>query len=80
MTNVVVIGAGMSGIACARALQSAGIHVRVIDKGRGIGGRVATRRAEVAGTPISFDHGAQYLDQSEAAKEIVALGQDAVSN
>lgn len=78
MTDVVVIGAGMSGIACARALRSASIPVRLIDKGRGIGGRVATRRAEVAGTSISFDHGAQYLDQSEAAKEIAALGQDAV--
>ena len=78
MSDVVVIGAGMSGIACARALQAAGIPVRVIDKGRGIGGRVATRRAEVAGTPVSFDHGAQYLDQSEAAKDIAALDQDAV--
>ena len=41
----------------ARTLQAAGWHVAVIDKGRGVGGRMATRRIE-AGT---FDHGAQFL-------------------
>ena len=62
MTRTLVIGAGMTGIACARALQDAGWPVRVIDKGRGIGGRMATRRAEtLAGRPLRFDHGAQYL-------------------
>ncbi|HBY13626.1 MAG TPA: hypothetical protein DEG78_10690, partial [Rhodobacteraceae bacterium] len=34
--GVVVIGAGMSGIASARALQAAGLPVRLIDKGAGI--------------------------------------------
>ncbi|MDB2530473.1 NAD(P)-binding protein, partial [Paracoccaceae bacterium] len=29
------MGAGMSGIACARALQAAGLPVRLIDKGAG---------------------------------------------
>ena len=48
MSDVVVIGAGMSGIACARALQAEGVPVRLIDKGRGIGGRMATRRTAVA--------------------------------
>ena len=49
MSDVDVIGAGMSGIACARALQAEGVPVRLIDKGRGIGGRMATRRPAVAG-------------------------------
>ena len=52
MIDIVIIGAGMSGIACARALRKAGAPVRLIDKGRGIGGRVATRR--VAVTDNSF--------------------------
>ena len=52
MIDIVIIGAGMSGIACARALRKAGVPVRLIDKGRGIGGRVATRR--VAITDNSF--------------------------
>ena len=59
MSDVLVIGAGMSGIACARALQAEGVPVRLIDKGRGIGGRMATRRTAVAGKTITFDHGAQ---------------------
>ncbi|MEL7164360.1 MAG: FAD-dependent oxidoreductase [Pseudomonadota bacterium] len=70
---MVIIGAGMAGIACARALKSAGVPVRLIDKGRGIGGRVATRRVEVAGDLVTFDHGTQYLDDSAAAKAIAGF-------
>jgi renalase len=55
--TVAVIGAGLSGLACARALGDAGFRVVVFDKSRGIGGRLATRRAEFG----SFDHGAQYF-------------------
>ncbi|MEM8974023.1 MAG: FAD-dependent oxidoreductase [Pseudomonadota bacterium] len=80
MTDVVIIGAGMSGIACARALRAAGVQVRIIDKGRGIGGRVATRRAEVAGQQVTFDHGAQYLDQNDDTATIAELGEDATNH
>jgi predicted NAD/FAD-dependent oxidoreductase len=57
-----VIGAGLAGLACARALAAAGVAVRVFDKGRAPGGRLATRRAETGtGLRLGFDHGAQYL-------------------
>lgn len=78
MIDVAIIGAGMAGIACARTLRAAGVPVRVIDKGRGIGGRVATRRVDISGERITFDHGAQYLDQSEHAAAIAALAPSAV--
>lgn len=55
--QVVVVGAGISGLACARALQDAGRSVRVIEKGRGVGGRLATRRIGAA----RIDHGAQFF-------------------
>jgi renalase len=55
--SVAVIGAGLSGLACARALGEAGLHVRVFESQRSPGGRLATRRFAAA----SFDHGAQYL-------------------
>ena len=55
--SVAVIGAGMAGLACARALLRDGEDVRVFDKGRAPGGRASTRRHDVG----SFDHGAQYL-------------------
>jgi len=56
MTDIIIIGAGIAGLACARPLADAGLHVIIIDKGRGIGGRVATRRAD----DLRFDHGAPY--------------------
>ena len=55
--SVAIIGAGLSGLTCARTLQDAGFHVQVFDKSRGVGGRLATRRTDHG----SFDHGAQYF-------------------
>ncbi|MBU6365476.1 MAG: FAD-dependent oxidoreductase [Gemmatimonadetes bacterium] len=52
--RVLVVGAGIAGLACARTLQDAGVEVTVLDKGRGVGGRTSTRRGD-GGT---FDHGA----------------------
>lgn len=56
--KIAVIGAGMAGLACARALQDAGFRPVVFDKGRSPGGRLATRRLD---GDIRFDHGAQYV-------------------
>jgi hypothetical protein len=56
-----IIGAGMAGLACGRDLVARGITVRLFDKGRAPGGRVATRRVTTAqGAVLQFDHGAQY--------------------
>jgi renalase len=57
MIEVAVIGAGIAGLTCARKLQQAGKSVVLIDKSRGLGGRLATRR--LAGTHA--DHGVCYL-------------------
>ncbi len=56
--SVAVIGAGVAGAACARALIDAGHVVTVFDKGRGPGGRCSTRSAD---NDRRFDHGAQYF-------------------
>ncbi len=46
----------------ARTLQSRGIRVIVFDKGRSVGGRLATRWVETAADEKSyFDHGAQFF-------------------
>jgi predicted NAD/FAD-dependent oxidoreductase len=59
---IAVLGAGLAGIACARALRDGGATVRLLDKGRAAGGRLASRRAETPeGAALRFDHGAQYL-------------------
>jgi hypothetical protein len=56
-TDVLIIGAGMAGLTAAAELQRAGRRVCVLDKGRGVGGRLASRRIGEA----SFDHGAQFI-------------------
>ena len=59
--KIAIIGAGMAGLTCAGRLSANGHDVQLFDKGRGPGGRMASRRAEVAGQTLHFDHGAQYL-------------------
>lgn len=56
-----VIGAGLAGLAASRMLADAGRDVRVIDKGRSVGGRMATRRIDGA----VLDHGAQFFTVRE---------------
>src|SRR5918993_524272 len=53
----IVVGAGISGLLAAHELQSEGWRVTVLDKGRGVGGRMATRRLGEG----NFDHGAQFF-------------------
>ena len=42
--NIAIIGAGMTGVVCARNLKDAGYETIIFEKSRGIGGRMATRR------------------------------------
>ncbi len=66
-SDIFIIGAGMAGLSCAATLSRAGLAVRVLDKGRGPGGRMAARRAEIGGQAASFDHGAQYFTARDPA-------------
>lgn len=59
--RIAIIGAGMAGMSCALRLSRSGHEVALFDKGRGPGGRMATRRMEHEGTTLRFDHGAQYF-------------------
>src|SRR5689334_2468923 len=54
---VVVIGAGIAGVACAVQLAAAGVPVRVVDRARTVGGRMASKRID--GRPV--DLGAAYF-------------------
>lgn len=69
---IAIIGAGLAGLSAARALAARGVPVRLFDKGRAPGGRLATRRAEQDGVKLQFDHGAQYL-RAEGAGFAAAL-------
>lgn len=71
-STVAVIGAGVSGAACAASLQRAGLNVTLFDKSRGVGGRMATRRLRWAEPQVGaqagaeqaaeVDHGAQHFN------------------
>jgi len=57
--GVLVVGAGVAGLSCARALTDAGRAVAVVDRARGVGGRCATRRVEgqAVDTGVAVLHG-----------------------
>ena len=67
--DVAVIGAGLAGLVCAKQLQKKGLRVVVLEKSRGVGGRVATRRWE----NTCFDHGLRYLEnQGDLTQALIA--------
>lgn len=63
-----MIGAGLSGVAAAISAQQAGVNVQVVDRGRAIGGRMASRRLRDTGTASDgrvVDYGASYFTVSD---------------
>ena len=55
--RVLIVGAGMTGLTAARRLTVDGHEVTVVDKGRAVGGRMASKRVGEA----RFDIGAQHF-------------------
>ncbi len=55
--DVVIVGAGIAGLSAAAELVASGRRVVVLEKSRGVGGRMATRRVGEA----VCDHGAQFF-------------------
>ena len=55
--DVLIVGAGLSGLLAAHTLQAQGLTALLLDKGRSAGGRLATRRVG----PGRADHGAQFF-------------------
>lgn len=62
MASVAIVGAGLAGVAAARALAAEGLAVTVFDRGRAPGGRCSSRSSPSG----SFDHGAQYFTARDA--------------
>jgi len=70
--DTLIIGAGIAGLTAARFLRNQQRNFLVLDKGRGVGGRVATRRLGDA----RADHGAPCFRLDDAS--VVALWGDAL--
>ncbi|MGI9242790.1 MAG: NAD(P)/FAD-dependent oxidoreductase [Verrucomicrobiales bacterium] len=67
--QVVIVGAGLAGLTAGRALAAAGVDAVIVDKGRSVGGRLATRRIGTA----TLDHGAQFFTvRSDGFAAVVA--------
>lgn len=58
--EVIIIGAGLTGLTLGRCLQNKNKAFVVLEKSAGLGGRVATRRVDELG----LDHGAAFLNSS----------------
>ncbi|HBK73223.1 MAG TPA: hypothetical protein DDZ24_03315 [Planctomycetaceae bacterium] len=72
--DIVVVGAGIAGLMASGYLIKAGYRVAVLEKARGVGGRMATRRIGEA----VCDHGAQYFSvKGRAFGSVVSESQEA---
>ncbi|MFY7993431.1 MAG: NAD(P)-binding protein [Bacteriovoracaceae bacterium] len=60
-TDILIIGAGISGIHLANLIKLSHKKILLIDKAKGLGGRLATRRVN----DLGIDHGLQYFKESE---------------
>jgi renalase len=58
-----IVGAGLCGLTLARRLKEQGRAFKIIEKSRGVGGRMATRRDGLA----AYDHGAQFYKTGRTA-------------
>lgn len=59
-----IVGAGVAGLILGHRLKKAGLSYAVLEKSRGLGGRLATRRTDTA----VFDHGAQFFKPRPSVK------------
>ena len=68
--RILIVGAGMAGLTMARTLSDGGAEVTVAEKGRSIGGRMASRQTDHG----TFDHGAQYVTGKSGAFRALLTG------
>lgn len=73
--DILIVGAGMSGIAAGNQLIENGYNVKILDKGKMLGGRLATRRISIDGKRTVFDYGCKYLEATsyEFGNKIIEL-------
>jgi isorenieratene synthase len=73
--HVVVVGAGLAGLACAYELSQRGFQVTLLEKSPQLGGKIASWPIEVAGETFMMEHGfhgffPQYYNLNNLVKEL----------
>lgn len=72
--HLAIIGAGISGLACARELRTKGYDVTIFEQHHAVGGRIVTHDTDLGG----FDYGAQFFTaMSDDFKKEVAYWRSA---
>ncbi len=64
-TDWLILGAGISGLVAGSFLLKAGQTIQILEKSKGVGGRLATRRISLAEDPkqvITFNHGLRFIE------------------
>ncbi len=61
-----IVGAGMAGLFAARTLHVQACKATILEKSRGVGGRLASRRVD----DLTFDHGAQHIHARSAVFKV----------
>jgi len=65
--RIAIVGGGIAGLLCARVLHDQGMDVIVFDRGRHLGGRLATREIVLTDQqPIRIDHGVPAFNGHDA--------------
>ena len=54
---IAIVGTGIAGLSTAQALRTAGLSIQLFDKGRGLGGRMTSKRSDAG----HLDLGTQYF-------------------
>ncbi|MCW8849649.1 MAG: FAD-dependent oxidoreductase [Melioribacteraceae bacterium] len=73
--DVIIVGAGITGIAAGNYLNENGLNIKLLDKGKAIGGRLATRKIVTQNQHIKVDYGCKYIEANsfEFSQAVVGL-------
>ena len=73
--KILIIGSGIAGISASLKLNSYGFSSVIVDKGKFLGGRIATRELKIGKNSNFFFHGAQFfIARHPSFKKIVIDG------
>jgi predicted NAD/FAD-dependent oxidoreductase len=73
-TDILIVGAGLAGLLAATDLQASGFHPLVVDKGRGVGGRLASRR--IGPATLDSSASAQMVSMASFADNLAGCALD----